>query len=410
MPSCVLAYSGGLDTSVLLGWLQEEGYEVHAVYVDLGQPCEDREAILKKATDNGAKSARIVDVQEECCRDFAFPVLQWQAKYEGVYLLGTSIARPLISKACLEVAREVGADAFVHGATGKGNDQCRFQLAAEALDPNVKVIAPWRMESFRAKFPGRSEMIAFCQQKGIPVKASVAKPYSSDENCLHISYEAGQLEDLMVNGVELVEFGMTVSPQEAPDAVENVKIASGEPLGPLAGVPVAVNGEKLTAFGVVQTLNEIGGRNGVGRIDMVENRFVGMKSRGVYEAPGMTILYDAHRVVEQLAMDRDLTHLRDRLAPEVAEMVYYGYWYHAKMDALMAFIRQAQQTVTGEVSLNLYKGNILVDGRSSPNSLYDEGIATMEGGGDYNQTDAEGFLRIQGLPGRVQAKVTPREY
>ncbi len=404
MASCVLAYSGGLDTSVLLGWLGDEGYEVHAVYVDLGQPCEDRQAMLDKATKFGAASARVVDVQNELCRDFAFPVLQWQAKYEGPYLLGTSIARPLISKVCLQVAREGGADAFVHGATGKGNDQCRFQLAAEALDPTIEVVAPWRLESFRGKFPGRTEMIAYCRQKGIPVKASVSKPYSSDENCLHISYEAGKLEDLSVNGVELVDFGMTVSPQKAPDEIENVTIAFE------SGVPVRVNDKPLDAFGVVAQLNKIGGRNGVGRIDMVENRFVGMKSRGVYEAPGMTILYEAHRLVEQLTMDRDLMHLRDRLAPEVAEMVYYGFWYSAKMDALLAFIRQAQKPVTGQVSLNLYKGNMMVAGRFSPNSLYDEGIATMEGGGSYNQTDAEGFLRIQGLPGRVQGRINPREY
>ena len=404
MANCVLAYSGGLDTSVILGWLMDEGYDVHAVYVDLGQPCEDREAILQKARNIGARSARIVDARQELCRDFAFPVLQWDAKYEGMYLLGTSIARPLISKVCLQVAREVGADTYAHGATGKGNDQCRFQLAAEALDPNIKLVAPWRIERFRQKFPGRTDMIAYCQKKKIPVKASVSKPYSSDENCLHISYEAGKLEDLLQNGVELVEFGMTVSPQKAPDKIENVKI------GFEAGVPVSIGGQRLSAFEVVARLNEIGGRNGVGQIDMVENRFVGMKSRGVYEAPGMTILYAAHRVVEQLTMDRDLMHLRDRLAPEVAEMVYYGFWYHAKLDALMAFIREAQKPVTGEVSLNLYKGNILVDGRTSPNSLYDEGIATMEGGGSYNQTDAEGFLRIQGLPGRVQARLRPRAY
>ncbi|RMF93811.1 MAG: argininosuccinate synthase [Planctomycetota bacterium] len=404
MSKCVLAYSGGLDTSVILGWLIEQGHEVHAVYVDLGQPCEDREAILEKAKNIGAASARIVDAREELCRDFAFPVLQWQARYEDLYLLGTSIARPLISKVCLQVGREVGADAFAHGATGKGNDQCRFQLAAEALDPNIKIIAPWRIEAFRQRFPGRSEMIAFCEEKNIPVKVTAAKPYSSDENCLHISYEAGKLEDLTVNGVELVDFGMTVSPQEAPDAVEKVTIGFHE------GVPVSVNGEALSPYGIVAKLNEIGGRNGIGRIDIVENRFVGMKSRGVYEAPGMTLLYFAHRVVEQLTLDRDLTHLRDRLAPEVAEMVYYGFWYHAKLDALMAFIREAQKPVTGTVTLALYKGNMMVDSRESPNSLYDEGIATMEGGGDYNQTDAEGFLRIQGLPSRVQGKVRPRSY
>ena len=404
MASCVLAYSGGLDTSVILGWLMDKGYDVHAVYIDLGQPCEDREAIMEKARSIGAASAKIIDAREELCSDFAFPVLQWQAKYEGPYLLGTSIARPLISKACLQIARQVGADAYAHGATGKGNDQCRFQLAAEALDANVKVIAPWRDASFRESFPGRSEMIAYCESKNIPVKATAAKPYSSDENCLHISYEAGELENLEICGVERVEFGMTVSPAEAPDAKESVTIDFEK------GVPVAVNGKKLSAFELVNELNQIGGRNGIGRIDIVENRFVGMKSRGVYEAPGMTILYDAHRHVEQLTVDRDLMHLRDRLAPEVAEMVYYGYWYCPKMDALLAFIRDAQKNVNGSVKLDLYKGNISVVSRNSPNSLYDEAIASMEGGGSYNQDDAEGFLRIQGLPARVQAKMMPREY
>jgi argininosuccinate synthase len=382
----------------------DEGYDIHAVYVDLGQPCEDRQAILKKARDCGAKSARIVDAQEELCRDFAFPVMQWDAKYEGIYLLGTSIARPLISKVCLQVAREVNADAYAHGATGKGNDQCRFQLAAEALNPAVQIIAPWRIEKFRQLFPGRTAMIAYCNEKNIPVKASVSKPYSSDENCLHISYEAGKLEDLQVNGVETVEFGMTVLPQKAPDKTEIVTLDF------VAGLPTAVNGQKLSALETVKTLNQIGGRNGVGQIDRVENRFVGMKSRGIYEAPGMTILYAAHRCLEQLTMDRDLMHLRDRLSPEVAEMVYYGFWYHAKLDALMAFMRDAQKNVTGQVKLALYKGNIQVAGRSSPVSLYDEGIATMEGGGSYNQTDAEGFLRIQGLPSRVQGRVQPRKY
>jgi argininosuccinate synthase len=247
-------------------------------------------------------------------------------------------------------------------------------------------------------------MIAYCESKKIPVKASVAKPYSSDENCLHISYEAGKLEDLTVNGVATVEFGMTVSPQQAPDQMESVTV------GFASGVPVRVNGQTLSPAAIVHELNTIGGRHGIGRIDMVENRFVGMKSRGVYESPGMTILYDALLYIEQLTMDRDLLHLRDRLAPEVAEMVYYGYWYTAKMDALQAFIRTAQRHTTGDVRLNLYKGNILVDSRSSPLSLYDEGIATMEGGGSYNQTDAEGFLRIQGLPSRVQGRVAPRPY
>lgn len=400
----VLAYSGGLDTSVLVGWLMDEGYEVHCLYVDLGQPCEDRAAILKKALDIGAASSEIVDVQDELCRDFAFPVLQWQAKYENIYLMGTSIARPLIAKACLQRAREIGAVAFVHGATGKGNDQCRFQLAAEALDPGVKIIAPWRIEAFRSKFPGRTEMIKYCEEKGIPVKATSKKPYSSDENCLHISYEAGVLEDPKVDGIAVVDFGMTVSAKEAPDKEEKVTIAFE------SGVPVSVNGQKLSAIDLVKELNKIGGRNGVGRIDIVENRFVGMKSRGVYEAPGMTMLYAAHQGLEQLTLDRDLTHLRDRIAPEVAEMVYYGFWYCAKMDALMAFIKETQKPVTGEIELTLYKGNLRVSSRTSPYSLYDDAIASMEAGGSYNQTDAEGFLRIMGLPHRVQGRVRPRGY
>ncbi|MBP5622403.1 MAG: argininosuccinate synthase [Thermoguttaceae bacterium] len=400
---CVLAYSGGLDTSVILGWLMDKGYEVHAVYVDLGQPCEDREAIRKKAENIGAASIRFIDVKEELCRDFAFPVLQWQAKYESVYLLGTSIARPLISKKMLEVAKEVGATAYAHGATGKGNDQCRFQLAAEALRPDVEMIAPWRIEEFRKQFPGRTELIQYCEKNNIPVKASIAKPYSSDENCLHISYEAGKLEALDVNGLELVDFGMCVKPQAAPDKEEEVTIEFQ------SGIPVAVNGKKMNAYEVVAALNEIGGRNGVGIIDMVENRFVGMKSRGVYEAPGMTVLYDAHRYIEQLTMERELMHLRDRLAPEVAELVYYGFWYSAKMDALLAFIKEAQKPVSGTVSLKLYKGNVILNGRSSANSLYDEGIATMEGSDAYNQDDASGFLRIQGLPYRVAGRVRPRD-
>ena len=404
MKSCVLAYSGGLDTSVILGWLMDVGYQVHCVYVDLGQPCEDQIAILDKAKKLGAASSRSVDVREELCSDFAFPVLKWQARYEGVYLLGTSIARPLISKACLQVAREVGATAFAHGATGKGNDQCRFQLAAEALCPDIEMIAPWRMEAFRQQFPGRKEMIEYCEEKNIPVKASIEKPYSSDENCLHISYEAGALEDAASCGVDLVDFGMTVSPAEAPDKAESVSITFE------SGRPVAIDGKSCSALEMVETLNRIGGRNGIGRIDMIENRFVGMKSRGVYEAPGMTILYEAHRQLEQLTLDRDLLHLRDRLAVEVAELVYYGFWYCPKMDALMKFIDQAGKAVTGEVGLRLYKGNMIVEKRESSLSLYDQSAASMEGGGSYNQDDAEGFLRLQGLPLRVQGRVHPRGY
>ncbi len=398
MPVSVLAYSGGLDTSTMLGWLIERGHEVHAVYVDLGQPGEDRKQVHDKAIKAGAKSVRMVDAREELCRDFAFPVLMWQAKYEGPYLMGTSIARPLISKVCLEVAAEVGAHIYVHGATGKGNDQCRFQLAAEALRPDIQVYAPWRTKEWRDSFPGRTEMINFCGKKNIPIKASAKKPYSSDENVLHISYEAGELEKLDVCGVDLVDFTMTCSPQDAPDKPEEVAIGFEH------GVPVSVNGKKCTALEIVESLNAIGGRNGVGRIDMIENRFVGMKSRGVYEAPGMTLLYEAAAQVEQLTLDRDLTHLRNTLSPVIAEMVYYGYWYSAKFDALNAFIRKSHEVVTGEATLRLYKGSVITVNRSSPNSLYDEGIATMEAGGTYNQDDAEGFIRIQGLPYRVQGK------
>ena len=402
MKKCVLAYSGGLDTSVILGWLIEQGYEVICVYVDLGQPCEDREATLEKARTCGASKAILIDVREELCRDFAFPTMQWQARYEGTYLLGTSIARPLISKVCVDLAHAEGATVFAHGSTGKGNDQCRFQLAAEAIDPSIEVLAPWRIESFRKRFPGRKELIEFCDEKAIPVKASKARPYSSDENCLHTSYEAGLLEELHTDGYELVDFGMSVSPQQANDSVETIRIDFE------SGIPVRLNGETLSSHEMVLKLNEIGGRNGIGRIDILENRLVGMKSRGVYEAPGMTLLYESHRLVEQMTLDRDLVHLRDRLAPEVAEAVYYGFWYCAKMDALLAFIREAQQPVTGSVELNLYKGNILVKSRESAQSLYDAAIASMEGGGSYDQTDAEGFLRILGLPLRVQGAIRPR--
>jgi argininosuccinate synthase len=402
MKKCILAYSGGLDTSVILGWLIEQGYEVICVYVDLGQPCEDREATLEKARTCGASKAILIDVREELCRDFAFPTMQWQARYEGTYLLGTSIARPLISKVCVDLAHAEGATVFAHGSTGKGNDQCRFQLAAEAIDPSIEVLAPWRIESFRKRFPGRKELIEFCDEKAIPVKASKARPYSSDENCLHTSYEAGLLEELHTDGYELVDFGMSVSPQQANDSVETIRIDFE------SGIPVRLNGETLSSHEMVLKLNEIGGRNGIGRIDILENRLVGMKSRGVYEAPGMTLLYESHRLVEQMTLDRDLVHLRDRLSPEVAEAVYYGFWYCAKMDALLAFIREAQQPVTGSVELNLYKGNILVKSRESAQSLYDAAIASMEGGGSYDQTDAEGFLRILGLPLRVQGAIRPR--
>lgn len=398
MASVVLAYSGGLDTSVILKYLVDEGYSVHAVYIDVGQPHDDLEEIKAKAAQCGAAGCHIVDKKEELVRDYAFPALQWDAKYEGVYLMGTSIARPVIAKGCLEIARKVGAEYYAHGATGKGNDQCRFQLTAEALDPAVQIIAPWRDATFRAKFPGRSEMIEYAEKHNIPIKATKSKPYSSDENCLHVSYEAGILEDPATDGIPSIDFQMMVLPEDAPDKPEKVTI------GFVDGLPVAVNGQNLSPYQLVKTLNEIAGRNGVGLLDMVENRFVGMKSRGIYESPAMTVLYTAHRLVEQLTMDRDLVHLRDALMPQAATLIYNGFWYHRKMDALLAFIREAQKNVTGEVTLKLYKGNLTPVSRTSPFSLYDENIATMEGGGSFNQDDSTGFLRIQGLPLRVQSR------
>ena len=397
MATVALAYSGGLDTSVILKWLVDQGHIVHAVYVDVGQPCDNMDEIRRKAAMCGAAGLHVVDKKEELCRDFAFPTLQWDAKYESVYLMGTSIARPVIAKGCIEVAHKVGATVFAHGATGKGNDQCRFQLTAEALDPKLQIMAPWRDATYRAAFPGREAMIEYSAKHGIPVKATKAKPYSSDENCLHISYEAGVLEDPNIEGVTIPEYSMVVLPKNAPDKEESVTIGFEN------GTPVSVDGKTLSPLEIVTTLNTIGGRNGVGILDMVENRFVGMKSRGVYEAPGMTLLYNAHRQLESLTMDRELMHLRDRLVPEVAELVYYGFWYSRKMDSLLAFIREAQRNVTGDVTLKLYKGNVFPAGRRSPFSLYSEAIATMEGGGSFNQDDSTGFLRIQGLPIRVQA-------
>ncbi len=399
MASVVLAYSGGLDTSVIVKWLVDEGYTVHAVYIDVGQPCDDIEQVKKKAAQSGAADCHVVDKKEELCRDFAFPSIQWDTKYETVYLMGTSVARPVITKGCLEVAKKVGATAFAHGATGKGNDQCRFELVANSLWPGIEVIAPWRIQRFREKFPGRTEMIAYSEENNIPVKATKAAPYSSDENCLHVSYEAGVLEDPEIEGVTIPEYQMAVLPEHAPDKSEKVTVAFED------GIPTGINGKTIeSAYELVNLANEIGGRNGVGILDMVENRFVGMKSRGVYEAPGMALLYEAHRQLEQITVDRDLVHLRDRLAVDVSELIYNGFWYSRKLDALMAFIKEAQRHVTGEVALRLYKGNMIPLSRKSPFSAYSEEIATMEGGGSYNQDDATGFLRIQGLPLRVQSR------
>ena len=342
----VLAYSGGLDTSVILGWLQDQGYDVHCVYVDLGQPCEDREAIMQKAHDCGAVSARLVDVQEELCRDFAFPVLQWQAKYESIYLLGTSIARPLIAKAQIDIAREFQADTVAHGATGKGNDQCRFEITFSALAPDLKILAPWRDASFRDRFPGRTEMIEYCKEHSIDVEASASKPYSMDRNLWHISYEAGILEDPWFDPTTPENrsmYKLTVDPMLAPDEAQYLELEFDQ------GNCVAIDGKRGNPAEIIRSLNTTAGKHGIGRVDLVENRFVGMKSRGVYETPGGTILLHGHRQLETLTMDRDLMHLRDSLIPRYAELIYNGFWYAPEREALQALIDQSQQKVSGIV-------------------------------------------------------------
>ena len=389
MPSCVLAYSGGLDTSVILGWLQEEGYDVHAVYVDLGQPCEDREAILKKARDIGAVSAQICDAREELCRDFAFPVLQWQAKYEGLYLLGTSIARPLIAKHQVEIARQVGADAVSHGATGKGNDQVRFELGYYALAPDIKVIAPWREWDLNS----RTALIDFAEKNQIPVPKDKRgeSPFSTDANLLHTSSEGKVLEDPWEEVPDYV-YSRTDDLITAPDTPEEITIDFK------AGDAVAVNGEALSPATLLAKLNELGKRHGIGRLDLVENRFVGMKSRGMYETPGGTIYHAAHRAIEQLTLDRGAMHLKDELMPRYAELIYNGFWFAPEREMLQAAIDQSQAKVDGTVRMKLYKGGVHITGRKSPNSLYSEKVVTFEDdAGAYDQRDAEGFIKLNAL-------------
>lgn len=393
----VLAYSGGLDTSIITKWLADKGYSVICCLLDLGQKVEDIEALKQKALTCGAEKALSFDVREEFVKEYVFPALKWNAKYEGEYLLGTSLARPLIAKKQIEVAIAEGADYVSHGATGKGNDQVRFEMAYYALKPDVKIIAPWKDEEFLKEFPGRQEMIAYAEKHGIPVKATKAQPWSSDENLLHISFEAGMLEDPWAKPLPEM-FELSVDPKQAPDAGVTVEIDFEK------GVPIAVNGVAMSPAGILSELNIIGGAHGVGRLDMVENRFVGMKSRGVYETPGGTILWQAHKAVESITMDRDTMHLRDKLMPEFAEMTYYGFWFCDKMKAMQAFIDQTQIYVTGRARLELYKGNVLTTGRTSPHSLYDMSIVSMDDDhGAYNQKDAIGFIRLQSLPQRVQA-------
>jgi argininosuccinate synthase len=401
----VLAYSGGLDTSVLLSWIKEKyNAEMIAFCADIGQE-EELHGLEKKAKNTGASKIYIDDLQEEFARDFIFPMIQAGAIYEGQYFLGTSIARPLIAKRMVEIAKKEKADAIAHGATGKGNDQVRFELTAAALAPDLQVIAPWRDERYRNEFPGRAEMIAYCEARKIPVQASAKKPFSMDRNLLHISYEAGILEDPWFDASDKKyrDYFNTLSvfPEDAPDKPEFVELEF------IKGDCVAVNGKKLNPLGVMKMLNKIGGKHGVGRVDMVENRFVGMKSRGVYETPGGAILHFAHRQMESLTMDREVMHQRDALIPKYAELVYNGFWYAPERLALQAYVEESQKNVTGTVRVKLYKGNIIAAGRKSPVSLYNPHIATMEADPTkaYNQDDATGFIRLNALRLKVAAKV-----
>ena len=391
----VLAYSGGLDTSVILRWLKDNyRAQIIAFCADIGQE-EELAGLEEKALKTGASKCVIEDLREEFARDFIFPMFQAGAIYENQYFLGTSIARPLIAKRMVEIARAERAAAIAHGATGKGNDQVRFELTAAALAPELKVIAPWREERFRKQFPGRKEMIAFAKKNKIPVEASAAKPYSTDRNLLHISFESGVLEDPWFDASSRKMRGMyklSVAPEDAPDQSEQVELAFQN------GNCVKVNGKKLSPLGVMQTLNNLGGKHGIGRVDIVENRFVGMKGRGVYETPGGAILHFAHRQMETLTLDREVMHLRDSLIPKYSELVYNGFWFSPEREALQALVTETQRNVTGLVRLKLYKGNIIVAGRKSPNSLYDTKIATMEGEkSNYNQDDATGFIRLNAL-------------
>jgi argininosuccinate synthase len=390
----VLAYSGGLDTSVILKWLKETyNCQVVAFCADIGQGDEVAE-VADKAKATGADEIFVEDLQEEFARDFVFLILRANAIYEGSYLLGTSIARPLIAKAQVDAARKTGADAVSHGATGKGNDQVRFELTYQALAPDLAIIAPWREWDMQ----GREDLVAFAKAHGIPVPVTTEKPYSMDRNLLHLSFEGGILEDPWAEPPADM-FVLTQSPEAAPDKPRYVEIDFE------AGDPVAVDGEKLSPAHLLARLNDIGGEHGIGRVDLVENRYVGLKSRGVYETPGGTIIRAAHMAVESITLDREVTHLRDSLIPRYAELVYYGYWFAPERYALQSLIDEAQKPVTGTARLKLYKGNVYVAGRKSPRSLYRPDLATFEAGGTYRQADATGFIRLNALRLKIRAQL-----
>ncbi len=382
----VLAYSGGLDTSVILRWLLENYQcEVIAFVADLGQG-EELDGVEEKALKTGASKVYVEDVREEFVRDYVFPALKANAVYESYYLLGTSLARPLIAKKQIEIARKEGADAVSHGATGKGNDQVRFELTYYALEPKIRVIAPWREWNLRS----RTDLIRYAESYSIPIPVTQEKPYSSDRNLMHVSFEGGILEDPEKEPPEDM-FIMTVSPQRAPDSPQEVSIEFD------SGVPVGVDGKRRKPHEILAYLNEIGGKHGIGRADVVENRYVGMKSRGVYETPGGTILFHGHKHLESITLDREVMHLRDSLVTRFSELIYNGYWFSPEMDAVRALVEQTQGDVTGSVRLKLYKGNVIVCGRRSPNSLYRADYATFEEEEVYDQKDAEGFIKINSL-------------
>ena len=395
----VLAYSGGLDTSVILRWIREQfRCEVVAFCADVGQG-DETEGLENKALAAGASKLCLEDLREEFARDFVFPMMRANAVYEGYYLLGTSIARPAIARKQIEIALRERADAVAHGATGKGNDQVRFELTFARLAPQLTVLAPWRHPEW--PFKGRADMIAYAAEKQIPVPVTAEKPYSMDRNLVHISYEGGILEDPW-REPDSDMFRLTVAPEDAPKQGEYVEVDY------LSGDPVAINGEQLSPARIVERANQLAGRHGIGRVDLVENRYIGIKSRGVYETPGITMLLHAHRAVEQLSLDREIMHLRDGLLPRYAEMVYNGYWFAPERESLQALIDHAQRQVTGTARLKLYKGAVSIAGRKSATSLYDPAMASFEQAGGYQQADAEGFIRLNSLRLRTIAQVESR--